>query len=69
MTHRLARLAAADDHLSSGGFFARLVEPQPAELYGCDCCGIDVLRDQIAVVTTYGIETAACAKCRGVERE
>ena len=33
----------------------------------CDCCSAEVPRDQIATVTAYGIETAACCACRGVE--
>lgn len=35
----------------------------------CDCCGAEVPGDQIAVVIAYGIETAACARCRGCEDE
>lgn len=35
----------------------------------CDCCGEMVPREQIAVVVAYGIETAACCACRGVEPE
>lgn len=35
----------------------------------CDCCGASVPREQIAVVIAYGIETAACCQCRGVEPE
>ena len=31
----------------------------------CDACGEMVPRDNIAKVTAYGIETSACAKCRG----
>lgn len=37
--------------------------------YECDCCGRKVTRDQIAVVIAYGIETAACDRCRGCEGE
>lgn len=33
----------------------------------CDCCGDMVPREQIASVIAYGIETAACCACRGVE--
>jgi hypothetical protein len=35
--------------------------------YECDCCGAKVPRDRIAMVIAYGIETAACCACRGVE--
>lgn len=31
----------------------------------CDACGEMKPRDEIAKVTAYGIETSACAKCRG----
>lgn len=41
----------------------------PEELYECDCCSRKVPGDKIAVVIAYGIETAACDKCRGVEEE
>ena len=33
----------------------------------CDACGEMKPRDEIAKVTAYGIETSACAKCRGDE--
>ena len=36
-------------------------------LYSCDCCGRMVPREQIANVIAYGIETAACDRCRGAE--
>jgi len=36
------------------------------EAVQCDACGEMVARDDIAKVTAYGIETSACAKCRGV---
>lgn len=44
------------------------VEVEP-ELYECDCCGRMVTGEQIANVIAYGIETAACDRCRGVEEE
>lgn len=31
----------------------------------CDCCGALVPVDQIRTVVAYGIETSACARCRG----
>lgn len=31
----------------------------------CDCCNETVPADQIRTVIAYGIETSACANCRG----
>lgn len=42
---------------------------ETTDTYECDCCNREVPREQIALVTAYGIETAACDRCRGVEEE
>ena len=42
---------------------------EPMRNYSCDCCGRKVTREQIANVMAYGIETAACDRCRGVEED
>lgn len=34
-------------------------------MFECDCCGEMVPQDRIRVVIAYGIETSACAACRG----
>lgn len=36
-----------------------------AQMFECDCCGEMVPQDRIRVVIAYGIETSACAACRG----
>lgn len=35
------------------------------DLFQCDVCGQMAPRDEIATVWAYGIETSACAACRG----
>ena len=35
------------------------------DLFQCDACAQMVPRDEIATVRAYGIETSACAACRG----
>ena len=44
------------------------INPRLAMLQ-CDCCAQYVARDQIARCWAYGIETYACAACRGVPPE
>ena len=50
----------------------RLMMPARADddknkMASCDCCGEMVPRDEIGRVIAYGIETFACARCRGEE--
>lgn len=39
--------------------------PAADPMFGCDCCGEMVPQGRIRVVIAYGIETSACAACRG----
>ena len=47
----------------------KTTEPQPSsDGYECDCCG-RTDGGEISRVWAYGIETFACARCRGDEEE
>ena len=36
---------------------------------GCDICDAPIPYDEITMVVAFGIETIACAKCRGLDDE